>query len=431
MKRFFYFTIIILGLSALIGTGTSCKKKDMFDRDVYDTLIKIVSPVDSVDPNHTWSLSATSDLTVTVNAGVGTRKIQIFDENPFSSDLAQIIAEKDAREGDRFDISIPYPTIKSTLFLAAVDSLGNYTIGTFNTSESDISFANILIRQQPLKYPPLPQYYAFCYEQEYPQPGDYDYNDVVMHIALERANPREMYIHVRLAAVGADQQLAGCLRLPEIAYNDIDTVYTVDDQTFNKDISDQYMFVQKSRELLLKGLKGEPVLNLFADAHWATGDILNADFGMFQRKKYNVTKQSDKESQLMVPKEVIFVLRFKSDTRANTMTLNNIDPFIMRLYNGVNMEIHTYPYRHVTALYEYQYTDVDNLPWALQIPYGYFRHPLHGVNIGFRMKDSNAQFLFGAYSKKGNSFGEWSLNHKSCLNWYLPEYSTLNQVFVW
>ena len=210
MKRFFYLAIIILGLSALIGTGTSCKKKEMFDRDVYDTLIKVVSPVDSVDPNHTWSLSATSDLTVTVNAGVGTRKIQIFDENPFSSDLAQIIAEKDAREGDRFDISISYPTIKSTLFLAAVDSLGNYTIGTFSTSESDISFANILIRQQPLKYPPLPQYYAFCYEQEYPQPGDYDYNDVVMHIALERANPREMYIHVRLAAVGADQQLAGC-----------------------------------------------------------------------------------------------------------------------------------------------------------------------------------------------------------------------------
>lgn len=431
MKRFFYFTIIILGLSALIGTGTSCKKKDMFDRDVYDTLIKIVSPVDSVDPNHTWSLSATSDLTVTVNAGVGTRKIQIFDENPFSSELAQIIAEKDAREGDRFDISISYPTIKSTLFLAAVDSLGNYTIGTFSTSESDISFANILIRQQPLKYPPLPQYYAFCYEQEYPQPGDYDYNDVVMHIALERANPREMYIHVRLAAVGADQQLAGCLRLPEIAYNDIDTVYTVDNQTFNKDISDQYMLVQKSRELLLKGLKGEPILNLFADAHWATGDILNADFGMFQRKKYNVTKQSDKESQLMVPREVTFVLRFKTDTRANAMTLDNIDPFVMRLYNGAGMEIHSYNYRTVNALYEYAYIDVEHLPWALVVPIGSFCHPLHGMNMGFRRKDktTGASILFGAYDWADHAFGEWAMNKNKSTDWY--SYPNKANVFIW
>lgn len=430
MKRIVYFVIIILGLSAMVGMETSCKK-NVFDEAIYDTLIKIQSPVDTVDPNHTWALSTTKNLIVTVNAGVGTKKVQIFDANPFNSGSAQIIAEKDAKEGDRFNISISYPTIKSTLFLAAVDSLGNYTIGTFSTSESDISFANVLIRQQPLNYSPLPQYYAFCYEQEYPQPGDYDYNDVVMHIGLERANPREIYIHVRLAAVGGDQAISGCLRLPEIAYEDIDTVYTLGDQTFNKNITDQYMTILKERDLLLKGLKEEPILNLFADAHWATGDILNADFGMFQRKQYNVTKQSDKNSQLMVPKEVTFVVKFKSDDCANNMTLDNIDPFIIRSYNGVNMEVHTYDYRKVTALYEYTYTDSGNLPWALKIPYGSFRHPLHGVNIGFRLKDSGSQYLFGAYSRRGNSFGEWSMNHNSCLNWYLPEYSTENQVFVW
>ena len=75
------------------------------------------------------------------------------------------------------------------------------------------------------------QYFAFCYEQEFPEPGDFDYNDVVMHIALERANAREMYFHVRLAAVGANKQLAGCLRMPDIDYNDIETVYTVDDRS--------------------------------------------------------------------------------------------------------------------------------------------------------------------------------------------------------
>jgi LruC domain-containing protein len=294
-----------------------------------------------------------------------------------------------------------------------------------------VNFSNAFIKQQSLNHAPLLQYYAFCYEQEYPQPGDYDYNDVVMHIALERANPREMYIHVRLAAVGADQQLAGCLRLPEIAYNDIDTVYTVGDKSFNKEITDQYMMVQKSHDLLLKGRSGEPILNLFADAHWATGDILNADFGIFQRKKYNVTKSSGKDEQLMVPREVTFVLRFKTDTRANAMTLDNIDPFVMRLYNGAGMEIHSYNYRTVNALYEYAYIDVEHLPWALVVPIGSFCHPLHGMNMGFRRKDktTGASILFGAYDWADHAFGEWAMNKNKSTDWY--SYPNKANVFIW
>ena len=79
MKRFFYFAIIILGLSTLIGTGTSCKK-EMFDPALYDTLIKIQSPVDSVDPSHTWELSTSKSLIITANAGTGTRQVQILIE---------------------------------------------------------------------------------------------------------------------------------------------------------------------------------------------------------------------------------------------------------------------------------------------------------------------------------------------------------------
>ena len=431
MKRFFYFVIVILGISALVGTHTSCKKKEVFDEDIYDTLIKIVSPVDSVDPYHNWELSTQKDLIVTVNSGVGAKKILIFDKNPFDSESAQIIASTDAEEGDRFGISVSYPTASGVLFLAAIDSLGNYTIAAINPSDRDVDFTNTFIKQQRLAYTPLPQYYAFCYEQEYPEPGDYDYNDVVMHIALERANPREMYFHVRLAAVGGDIPIAAFLRLPEIGYEDVDTAYTVNGESFNKNLTEQYMQVIKLNELMLKGLTGEPILNIFLDAHWATGDIIEADYGLVKRKRYNVTKQSDKNSQLMVPREVTFVLKFKTDTQANAITLDNIDPFIMRLYNGASMEVHTYKYRESTALEKYKYIDVGHLPWALKIPIGSFRHPLHGVNIGFRMKDSGSQYLFGAYSRKGNSFGEWASDRNSCLNWYLPEYSTENQVFVW
>lgn len=430
MKRFAYIAMIIFGIFAIVGTGISCKR-EMFDEEKYDTLIKIVSPVDTVDPNHTWTLTASKTFTVTVNAGVGTKKLQILDLNPMASSSAHVMAQIDAEEGDRVSLNVCYPLVRDVLFAAAVDADGKYTIASFKISGDEADFSNTLVLQQELLYTPSPQYHAFCYEQEFPEPGDYDYNDVVMHIALERASAKEMYVRVRLAAVGGDQQLAGCIRLPEFGYNEIDTVYTVNDDSFNKDITDQYLVVQKDLSLLLKGRSGEPILNLFADAHWATGDVLNADFGTFQRKKYNVTKQSDSKSQLMVPREIIFVIRSKNESRLNEMALDNIDPFIIKGYNGANMEVHTFPYRKVKALNDYNYIEVDNLPWALAIPTGAFCHPLDGVNMGFRLKGQNTQYLFGAYAKKGNSFGEWSMNHNSCLNWYEPEFATANQVFIW
>ena len=430
MKRLVYLLISIIGVSVLIGTGVSCKK-EMFDAAIYDTLVKIKSPVDSVDPNHKWELTTSKYIIVTANAGTGTRQVQIFDDNPMFSESAQIIAQLDMAEGDRIGLSISYPNILTTLYAAAKDSLGTYTLTKFNPNDRDVDFSNPIVSGHTLTNTFRPQYYAFCFEQEFPEPGDYDYNDVVMHIALERANPREMYFHVRLAAVGGDQQLAGCLRLPDFKYEEIDTAYTIGNQTFNKDIPDQVMVVQQEHDLLLKGLKDEPILNLFADAHWATGDIMNENYGMFKRKQYNVTKTSSTDAQLIVPREITFVLKFKTDIRANGITLDNIDPFVLHQYNGAKMEIHTYNYRHVKALHEYNYTDVDNLPWALLIPYSSFCHPLHGVNMGFRMKDSSSSILFGAYSQQGHSFGEWSMNRNKCLDWYMPQYATKTQVFIW
>lgn len=430
MKRIHYLIMTVVVISILAGTGSSCKK-NMFDEAIYDTLIKIQSPVDSVDPNHNWELSTTKYLIITANAGVGTKKVMILDANPKTTPLAQVVGQLYMEEGDRVGLSVTYPSLLSTLYAAAVDSTGAYTVTEFNPANRDVDFSKTLFKQEKLSYSPMFQYFAFCYEQEFPEPGDFDYNDVVMHIALERANPREMYFHVRLAAVGANKQLAGCLRMPDIDYNDIDTVYTVDDKSFNKEITDQYMVVLRERDLLLKGLKGEPILNLFADAHWATGDILNADFGMFQRKQYNVTKRSSTDAQLMVPREVTFVIRFKTDIRANGITLNNIDPFIIEQYNGISMEVHTYQYRTVQALNEYNYIDVGHLPWALIVPSGSFCHPLEGVNMGFRMKDktTGASILFGAYDVGGHSFGEWATNRNQAKDWY--DYPNESNVFVW
>lgn len=429
MKRIVYFVMIALGFSLLMGTGTSCKK-EVFDPNVYDTLIKIQSPVDSVDPTHTWTLTKTANVIVEANANIGTRQVQILDDNPVSSPSARIIAKRELAEGERAGLNISYPSNLSTLYAACVDEAGAYTVTNFSPSQSEVNFSSPLAKQQKLNYTPDLQYYAFCYEQEYPEPGDYDYNDVVMHIALEPVSPKITYIHVKLAAVGASVQLAGAIRLPELGFEEIDSVWTVDGQSFNKGITEQYLIVQKDLSLLLRGKNNEAVLNIFADAHWATGDDMNADFGVFKRKRYNVTKVSGTDAQLMVPREVVFAIRTTTENRSQTLTLDNIDPFIIKQYSGANMEVHTYNYRSVTALYDYRYIDVAHLPWALVVPSSTFNHPLHGINMGFRMRDNTGLgIMFGAYATTGHAFGEWAMSKTKSTDWYF--YPDKSNVFEW
>lgn len=429
MKKIIYLFTIFFCISVLVGTGISCKK-EVFDEEIYDTLIKIMSPVDSVDPNHNWELSTSNYLIVTANVGAKTKQVQILDKNPLSSNDACIIAKADVAEGERAGIYISYPNTCTTLYAAAVDSTGAYTVVGFSPGTNEIDFSNPLFRLQTLSNTSLLQYYAFCYEEEFPEPGDYDFNDVVMHIALEQVSSKLLYVHVRLAAVGASQQLAGAIRLPGLTYEDVDSVWTLNGESFNKDITDQYMVVQLERDPLIKGLNDEAILNLFADAHWATGDILNADFGVFTRKQYNVTKKSSSTAQLMVPREITFVVRSKTADRLSNLTLDNIDPFIIRMYNGARMEVHTYKYRKVMALNQYTYIDTDNLPWALKVPVSGFNHPLHGMNIGFRMRENSAYgILFGAYATYGHAFGEWAMSKSVSTDWYL--YPDEDNVFIW
>ena len=184
----------------------------------------------------------------------------------------------------------------------------------------------------------------------------------------------------------------------------------------------------------MSGKNGEPIINLFADAHWAIGDVKNNEYGQFNRKQYNVNYGTTSTTAELLPREIVYVLKVKDPLKLSYLTLEDIDPFVMKLYGNVRREIHTFPYRKVDALYENKYIDVQNLPWALVIPSGSFWHPLHGQNIGFRMrKDYNegVEILFGAYSEKGHAFGEWSVSRNKATDWYLNDYATRSQVYIW
>ena len=442
MKKIALVFTIFVAICVITGVGTSCTKV-AFDKDIYDTLVKIKSPVDTVDPNHTWMLSTKKTLIVNVNASVGAQKFLVMTGNPLASMGVSIIAQKPVSDNDQFSMNISYPSRLSTLYAALVDADGRYTVTSFKPASSNrVDFSKPISQSQlPIDEPQL-LYYAFCYEGEMPEPGDYDYNDVVMHLALERTGEKKMRFHVKVAAVGSNKQLAFLVRLPGISMDDIDSLYAEDDKSFNvnmhgEQLKQQSSYVENDKllnKLLVTSKNGEPIINFFADAHWAIGEVKYNDYGQYDRKQYNVNYGTTSTTAELLPREIVFVMKVKDAQKLNSLTLEDVDPFAMKAYGNVIREIHTFPYRFVDALYENKYVDVKNLPWALIIPSGSFWHPLHGQNIGFRMRNDytqNNEILYGAYRKQGHSFGEWSLNCNQSLDWYLNENATKSQVYIW
>lgn len=428
--------IPLLLLAAALTMNISCKNHDLYDLEITQVINDSIMPIDSVDKFHNWLLFKTATVAVKANDNVGAQWVKILTADPRQATNAEVATQAPITDGGIAYLSFCYPNHADTLFAALVSSEGLYTVTSFAPgNERQVDFSAPSYRQQVLSYTPQPQEFVFCYEEEMPditQP-DFDYNDIVLHLSCERTGKREMRFHVKLTAVGTDKQVAAAIHLKNIKKDDIESITTVGDVSFNKnnqgkEVPNQILFVQKDKTLLLEARNSkDAVINMFCDGHWATGDILTEDYGRMQRKRYNVTKSSSTDAQTMVPREVTYVVTFKENVGVEYITFDVIDPFIMKQFLGANFEVHPYAYRSECVFSEYPLDDrINRVPWALTIPYGKFRHPLEGVNIGFKKKETLG---FGAYGVRGHSFGEWSMDHTQSLDWYLNEYATENQVY--
>ena len=348
---------------------------------------------------------------------------------------AEVATQVMIKDGETTSLSFCYPKLLTTLYAALVDDEGLYTVTAFTPDDSRVDFSEPIYTKQPIYYRPQPLTLVYCYEQEMPDflSVDFDFNDVILNISYERTGEREIRFHVELAAVGTDRQVGAAIRLKNFKYDEIDTITTVGGASFNvnskgEEVPDQMLVVNKRKELLLESLDDkDAVINLFCDAHWATGDLLKENFGLIDRKYYNVAKGSSTDYQTMVPREVTYIVTFKEKTGLEYLNFDLIDPFILKDYNGGIFEVHQYANRHDCVLTEYKVAEIEKLPWALVIPYKKFRHPLEGVNIGFKKKETMG---FGAYSSyRGHTFGEWSMDHNLAQDWYLNQYATENQVY--
>lgn len=420
-------TFGVWGLAVCLLLLTASCNRNVFDEDYYKELVEVAQPIESIDKAHQWDLTSTHLLSVDVTTSLkGMRRLQILSANPVFGDNATILGDFPLSGGNNEYVGFSAPSVATNFYAALVDDEGTYTVKPFSAGQRSINFSNPSATKAKVESRQLEhQAFTYLFEDEMPEPGDYDFNDVVLRISQERPAANQLKLNVTIAAVGSLTQVAAAVRLVDIKYEDIKQVTTLDGTTFDDEYRKSALPYINDNNLFMKGSSGEVVINLFEDAHWATGAASYTSEGYIPRLKYNVLKAKTPGYDMVSPRTVSYIITFENPALLNYFTLASLDPFVVVEYNGVLMETHAvYKYHQESVLHDYSQPDnAIILPWALTIPSASFRYPLDGVNIGYA-KDGA---LFGAFMTTKHSFGEWAANQKTALDWY--NYPSANQVY--
>ena len=251
----------------------------------------------------------------------------------------------------------------------------------------------------------------YCFEDNFPTPGDYDFNDVVLTVT-PTLNDKTLTIKVSLDAVGGTETIAAAMRLVGIKNSDLDS-YTVTNAFPSIDgmgwgasyhnIEHSDGFVPGSQE---PNLTDNMVIVLFKDAHWAINPE-NANSGGPDRVFYNTVEPGDFYTNNVTPTTATYTLVFKETEIANKMLAENLyDVFIVEPYNGAYWEVHTVGYKTAQVITPakpepgYSQAYGNNMPWAIKVS-GDFKYPYEWKAI------TNAYQTFGEWAKDSNNAKDW------------------------
>ena len=419
-------TILLLIATALGLSLESCNK-EMFDQQVYDTIITQEFPIDPIDQTHNWELSTRRSIVIKANANMeNMEKVMVLSKDPLTSTDAQIMAETAATtEGGLHTLLFAAPSAQTTFYAAVKTTDKQYAVVPFTTSNSQVSFEDKTTGTLTSDL----DYYSFtyCFEENFPEPGDYDFNDCVMRMSVMPGTKKnQVKLIVTLAAAGAKKQIAAAVRLKGYKASDIESVEIEEGNAFD----DGYPLTPRSipdGSTFQQGRNGEPVIRLFEDAMWCLTREQPSDNGVLTRYNVNVTRQENETNKKVDPVKRTYIINFKETSNATSMLQNvltdNLDPFIVVPYNSNYWETHTYQDRLAMVLYEYHDQTAIRITWALCVPSGTFRWPLEGLLIGSYKNG----ILTGAYREFSHSFGEWAAKKENSRDWF--DYPTVSEVY--
>ena len=264
---------------------------------------------------------------------------------------------------------------------------------------------------QPTVVNEKPMSMRYCFEDNFPTPGDYDFNDVVLTVT-PTVNGKTLTIKVSLDAVGGTETIAAAMRLVGVKNSDLDS-YTVTNAFPSIDgmgWGASYHNIEHSDGFVPGGqepnLTDNMVIVLFKDAHWAINPE-NANSGGPDRVFYNTVEPGDFYTNNVTPTTATYTLVFKETEIANKMLAENLyDVFIVEPYNGAYWEVHTVGYKTAQVITPakpepgYSQAYGNNMPWAIKVS-GDFKYPYEWKAI------TNAYQTFGEWAKDSNNAKDW------------------------
>ncbi len=239
--------------------------------------------------------------------------------------------------------------------------------------------------------------YTYVFEDNYPNVGDYDFNDVVLDVVpvynRDASNKIETIdLKITLTAVGATKKLGAGLRLAKLNASYISSVSFSGDVNQFKGTLANSVFANADTEI--NGT--EMVIPLFGDAHQV--------YGMSERKMINtgLTGSNGGTSETYT---MIVTLTPIAQSTEPLIQQENLDFFIAYQEKNTRTEVHLYEFRNYGAtangnVHEDNLAAAGNLTWALCIPN--FRFPIEACKINI------------AYPQ----FEGWAQGRTSNLDWY-------------
>ena len=114
-----------------------------FDQQRYEEIVEEESPTPNVDSDHDWMMTTSKTLVVDPSGVTDVKLIQIFTDNPSVTESAEIVGGAYSSGDSKIVMNISYPIRLETLYAAAIDNEGYYTIVSFKpASSSSIDFTN-------------------------------------------------------------------------------------------------------------------------------------------------------------------------------------------------------------------------------------------------------------------------------------------------
>lgn len=438
-SRLLFISIALLSLMVMACT------KGYFDDEGYKDLVAKQFPVEGVDATHKWSVigETTADIKLNIESGK-TYTVKIYDDDPIANFYTgTVLIEGEVDNGSSLTANFSHPQDMSKFYVAIVDN-DNLTKTYIMPVEARGGFLKVTIGSRELsamatttkKIYDFGFNVTYCFEDSYPVPSDYDFNDVVIAAEIIKnigVSKTTIDIDLKLKAVGSYKQMAAALHIAGLKAANIESVECTGDlfkyyefglgNYYNADNQLAFPVRQPEEGFLVSAAQVNDVyIPITNDVHFAINRGRLTPTGALDRINYNSMLESQKaDTEIkMSGADVSAVgghirLTLKDGVGDMGLTVRNLDLFIMEDDNGVVWEVHTYEYKSSPVIFLQGIYTKNMYTWALAVPGNDFRWPAEGYAIG---SSSKSEAVGGAYQTVGHSFAEWAKNKKTALDWY-------------